>query len=252
MKNWRQGPGGEMEIDAFYEENDASRLSRTLRLLAKHDISRWALTGGTAIELHLHQMGAPPSVRQLHDLDFIAASFDCLPTSLGDVLLSRHVHPHDPPAKTMLQAVDPGTSVRVDVFRAYGSELERTHSIKLAGSLFQIVAFEDLVARHARLCCDLLREQTLAPKFARDFLRLLDSAKPEHIENVWQEHRKLEDPMSFAETAALLRTAIAARTELLIPAVYSTDVDEVCPRCKSTAAFRLADARQVLALLGYC
>jgi len=241
-----------VDVDAFYEKDDAVRAVRTLRLLAKHDISRWALTGGTAIELHLHQMGAQPSVRPLHDLDFIAARFDCIPPSLGAVVLSRHVHPHDPPAKTMLQAVDPDTSVRIDVFRAYGSEMERAQSIELVESAFQIVAFEDLVARHARLCCDLLREQNLAPKFARDFLRMVAFAKPEHIENVWQEHRKLEDPRRFSEAADLLREAIAARTELLIPAVYSTDVDEVCLRCESTVAFRLADPGQVFALLGYC
>jgi hypothetical protein len=53
-----------------------------------------------AIELYLH------GVRPLHDLDFVAASFDCLPSGLGKAILIRHAHPHDPPAKTMLQAVD--------------------------------------------------------------------------------------------------------------------------------------------------
>jgi hypothetical protein len=241
-----------MNLNTFYEPNDASRLSRTLRLLAKHDLSSWALTGGTAIELYLRKMGAPSYVRPLHDLDFIAANFDCLPGSLGDVLLSRHVHLHDPPAKTMLQAVDPKTSVRIDVFRAYGAEMERAQSIELDKLLLRIVSFEDLVSRHARLCCALLRREPVAPKFARDFLRMVDFAKTGHIERVWQEHRKLEDPISFAEATALLRVAIAARTDLLIPPVYSTDVAEVCLRCESTADFQLADARLVFALLGYC
>jgi hypothetical protein len=88
-----------MDINAFYEKDDAVRAVRTLRLLAKHDISRWALTGGTAIELHLHQMGAQPCVRPLHELDFIAARFACIPPSLGAVVLSRHVHPHAPQQK---------------------------------------------------------------------------------------------------------------------------------------------------------
>ena len=241
-----------MDINAFYQKDAARRLSRTLGLLARHKVSRWALTGGIAIELHLRQIGAAPLVRPLHDLDFIASSFDCLPVSLGDFVISRHVHPHDPPAKTMLQAVAPDTSVRIDVFRAYGSEMKRAQKIELAQSLFQIVAFEDLVARHARLCCDLLRGQNLAPKYARDFLRMLDFAKPWKIENVWEEHRKPDDPKSFREAAALLREAIVERADLLIPPVYSTDVDEVCPRCESTVAFRLADSRQVFRLLGYC
>lgn len=241
-----------MDIKAFYENDDARRLSRTLDLLARHDVSSWALAGGTAIELHLGQRGAPPLVRRLHDLDFIAASFDCLPASLGGLVISRHVHPHDPPAKTMLQAVDPDTSVRIDVFRAYGSEMKRAQKIELGGLVFQIVAFEDLVARHGRLCCDLLRGQTLAPKYARDFLRMLDFARSGDIENVWQEHRKPDDPKRFSDASAWLREVIAERADLLRAPVYSTDVDEVCPRCESTAAFRLADARQVFGLLGYC
>jgi hypothetical protein len=48
-----------MNLNTFYEPKEASRLSRTLRLLAKHDLSRWALNGGTAIELYLRKMGAP-------------------------------------------------------------------------------------------------------------------------------------------------------------------------------------------------
>jgi hypothetical protein len=240
-----------MDIDAFYEKDAAGRFSRTLGLLTGHNVARWALTGGTAIELHFCQMGAPPLVRPLHDLDFIAASFDCLPASLGDLLVSRHIHPYDPPAKTMLQAVDPDTSVRIDVFRAYGYEMKRAQKIELEKSVFQIVAFEDLVARHARLCCDLLRGQKLAPKYARDFLRMLDFASPWRIESVWQEHRKPEDPKSFGEAAASLREAIVECTDLLTPPTYSTDVDEVCPRCESTVAFRLADAREVFGLLGY-
>jgi hypothetical protein len=152
----------------------------------------------------------------------------------------------------MLQAADPDTSVRIDGLRAYGSEMMHAQKIELVQSVSQIVAFEDLVARHARLCCDLLRGQTLAPKYARDFLRMLDFARPWHIENVWQEHRKPNDPKSFGETAASLREAIVERADFLTAPVYSTDVDEVCPRCESTAAFRLADARQVFGLLGYC
>jgi hypothetical protein len=230
----------------IYGSDDANRASRTLRLLAEYDISQWALTGGTAIELYLR------GVRPLHDLDFVAASFDCLPSGLGKAIVIRHAHPHDPPAKTMLQAVDPATSVRVDVFRAYGAEMERARTTTWSGIALRVVAFEDLVARHARLCCGLLRGEALAPKFARDFLRMVDVAPSASIESVWREHRKAGDPERFAEAVGLLRTAIATRSDLLVQPVYSTDVDEVCPRCESTASFPLADARHVFALLGYC
>jgi hypothetical protein len=243
---------GSLKFDTFYDPNGASRLLSTFHLLTRYDLSTWALTGGTAIEFYLQQMGAPTCVRPLHDLDFIAASFDCLPAGLGRVLLLRHVHPKDPPAKTMLQAVDPSTSVRIDVFRAYGAEMKRAQSIELEELMFQIVSFEDLVARHARLCCALLRGKPVAPKFARDFLRMVGFPKPENMEYVWQDHRESEDPTSFAEATGLLLDTIDARTDLLIPPVYSTDLAEVCVRCESTSEFQLADAKQVFALLGYC
>ena len=241
-----------MNVGSFYEPADAIRLSRFLRLLAQHDISGWALTGGTAIELHLRHRGASSRLRPLHDVDFIAADFTYLPESLSGLLLPRHVHPLDPPGKNMFQAVDPDTSVRVDVFRAYGREQERVQNIETPELALTMVAFEDLVARHARLCCNLLRGRPLAPKFARDFLRMAEFTETKDVEQVWQEHRQLEDPNTFAEAEVLLREAITSRTDLLTPSVYSTDVDEVCPRCVDTTAFKLGDARQVLFLLGYC
>lgn len=240
------------DLEKLYAPDDAKRLATTLHLLTKHDLSGWALTGGTAIELHLQERGGVGCLRPLHDLDFIAASFDCLPSSLGDVLLSRHVHPHDPPGKTMLQAVDPVTAVRVDVFRAYGNEIDRAQAIVFAGAELQMVAFEDLVARHARLCCSLLRGHTIAPKYARDLVRMLEFAEPPIIESIWPEHRKPDDPESFSEVVGRLRETIVSRPDLLVPSNYSTDVAAHCPRCESTKAFRLADAEQVFAILGYC
>jgi hypothetical protein len=237
--------------DDFYKPSDAARLSRTLNRLAKHDLSSWALTGGTAIELHLREKGVSGWVRPLHDLDFVASNFDCLPEHLGETLLFNHVHPHDPPAKCMLQAVDAETAVRIDVFRAYGYEMERTRNIKVQEFVLRVVALDDLIARHARLCCDLLRGQPVAPKFAGDFLRMVRFAGADSIGQVWIEHRKPDDPEDFVETTVLLSEAIASQKDLLIAPTYSTDVDLICERCESTEAFRLAEAKQIYNLLGY-
>jgi hypothetical protein len=241
-----------MSIDLFLNAADSARVARTFLNLARHDISRWALTGGVAIELHILRLGGKPVIRHLNDLDFVAASFDSIPETIGSELLLRHVHPQDPPGKTMLQGVDPETGVRIDVFRAYGGEMERTCPITIATLALRTVSLQDLVARHARLNWDLVEGRPVAPKYARDFLRLIDLVTTDEVERIWQEHRKSQSPERFAETALQLRRMIASRSELLIPPTYSTNIYEVCPRCLGRGAFPLCDPRQILSILGYC
>lgn len=241
-----------MALDIFFDPADSARVERTFHNLALHDIHRWALTGGIAIESHILQRGGEPIVRQLHDLDFMTASFDTIPDTLGSKLLLRHVHPHDPPGKNILQGVDPATGVRIDVFRAYGLEMERTVPTKISTLTLGMASLQDLVARHARLNWDLTEGKPIAPKYARDFLRLLDLVATDEIESVWQEHRKPQSPESFADTVAQLRKVIASRQDLLVPPTYSRNVDEVCRRCQATEAFPLTDPRWILSILGYC
>src|ERR1051326_3381878 len=110
-------------LNRFLSRADADRAIHTLAKLARHDISRWALTGGMATEIHRLRSGCEPATRVLNDIDFIAGSFDCIPESLADDFLFRHIHPADPPNKTMLQAIDPDSALRVDIFRACGGTM---------------------------------------------------------------------------------------------------------------------------------
>ena len=241
-----------MALTSFFDASDAARVERTLHRLAGHDISGWALAGGVAIELHVLLRAGEPAIRPLHDIDFIAGSFTSIPQTLAGSLLLRHVHPDDPPGKTMLQAVDAESRVRVDVFRAYGGEMERASELSLGALRLRVVSIEDLVARHARLNWDLVEGKPVAPKYARDLLRLLALVEADEIEQVWQEHRKPHFPVSFREAVSQLRAAIASRAELLLAPTYSTDVLAVCARCKDADGLPLAEASAVLSLLGYC
>lgn len=241
-----------MVFEQFLNPMDASRATRVLRKLWAHDISGWALTGGLAIEIHIQLRGGPTAVRRLHDIDFLAASFDCIPETLGNGLLLRHVHPSDPPGKTLLQAVDEELAIRVDVIRAYGHEMERVSPIEVSAIPLRLLSLEDVEAAHARVCWDLMEGKRVDPKYARDFMRMVGLVQPDEIEDLWQEHRKPECLESFAETARELRGAIASNPELLAPVARLIDVGKVCPRCQGTEAFPLAEAGQVLSILGYC
>ena len=114
-----------------------------------------------------------------------------------------------------------------------------------------MVSLDDLLARHLRLTWDLAEGKSVAPKYARDFLRLVDHATDE-IEPIWRDHRKSHCLDDFAETASQMRRVIASRSDLLVAPTYSTDVHEVCERCRGTEPFALADPQQILGILGYC
>ena len=241
-----------MEFSRFLDRKDAERAARTLRKLAACDISRWALTGGLAVEIHILQHGRESGGRRLRDMDFVAGLFEDIPACLGSEMLLRHVHPFDAPAKTMLQCVDEETALRVDLLRAYGEEMQRVVPVKLEGLRLNMISVEDVQGAHARVVWELVMGRRVAPQHARDFLRLQPLVANSQMEEIWQEHRTPECPVSYAETVVELHKVIPSRTELLVPREYSKDVNAVCKRCQGSEIFKLADASRVFAILGYC
>lgn len=185
-------------------------------------------------------------------MDFVAESFDCIPQTLAEDFIFRHIHPQDPPGKNMLQFVDLDTAVRIDVFRAIGTAMVRTSEVSFRFGTFRLISLGDLVARAARLSLDLQEGVPTPAKYARDFLRLVELVDPTQVEAAWQDHRKPRHPATFADADNLLQQLIPDRPELLITPVYSQNTEEFCPRCTSTAALRLADPKVVMATLGYC
>jgi hypothetical protein len=239
-------------VEQFLDPVDAKRVSQTLRRLAGHDLSRWAIAGGLAVEIHQLQAGRRGSVRALNDLDIVATSFDCIPETLAQDFLFRHVHPLDPPGKIILQFVDPATALRVDVFRAYGNIMDRTVTADLPTGRVRVVSLEDAVARAARVLLDLDSGVPLSRKHAEDYVRLAELAGSRDVETAWRDHRKPKHPLTFRDAAALLEELMAVRGDLLITPAYSKDSAAVCTRCANHHLFPLANASEILSLLGYC
>jgi hypothetical protein len=236
----------------FLSAPDAARAWGILGKLVRHDIRNWALTGGFAFEIHNLTLPLDRSVRPLNDLDFITDAFVCIPETLSQDFLFRHVHPAAPPGKTMLQAIDRENALRADVFRAYGDTMKRNVRVDLAFGRMQVVSLEDLVARAARLLLDLAEGRPVASKHARDYLRFIESVSSERIEAAWQDHRKPMHPATFRETKGVLQDLILTSASLLIAPNYSQDPNQVCPQCAPRRSFQLADPKVVLSLLGYC
>lgn len=236
----------------FLSSTDLARAERTLEKLSRHNIRSWVLTGGLATEIHHELRGFPSRTRTLNDLDFIVESFDQVPETLAEDFLFRHVHPFDPPNKTILQGIDVESALRVDVFRSRDEVIGRSVSVDLWSHTFRLISLEDLVARSARLSLDLARGVPTPRKYAADFLRLVKLADAEAIEIAWQDHRKPNEPATFREANVLLQTSIPACDELLVTPVYSTEVAGICHRCHETSAFHLAEPGTILSVLGYC
>jgi hypothetical protein len=239
-------------VQHFLNMGDSARPLNTLRKLALHEISRWVLVGGLAVEFHCLRAGHSHPIRHLSDIDFVAPAFECIPETLARDFLFRHVHPFDPPGKTMMQLVDADTSLRVDVFRADTGIMSRAISIDLPSGQLRVISVEDVLAHEARLLLDLDASLPVAAKHAGDYLRLAELVKSSNMETAWQDHRKPTHPMRFGETNTLVNRLIATRRHLLITPDYSKDAAEICLRCVPTPLFQLADPNVVLSLLGYC
>jgi len=238
--------------DRFLCAADAERVLKTLQKLSQHDISGWALAGGLAVEIHCLRGGLSSSIRPLNDIDFVAAAFDCAPETLARDFLFRHVHPLDPPGKTILQLVDVETALRIDLFRAYGAIMTRTRPLRLPFGPVQLISGEDVVARAARLLLELRGGVPVAAKHGNDYLRLEKLMQTSDLEVAWQDHRRPGHPVTFREANTLARGLIASHHNLLITPDYCKDATQICSRCVPTTVFPLADSHLVLSLLGCC
>jgi hypothetical protein len=240
-------------LDLFLSPTNAARLNRVLEKLALHGLHNLALTGSLAIEVNLIAQGNAHHTRDLNDLDIVIDSFSSIPAALATGnFLARHIHPNAPEGKMLLQLVDPDEALRIDVFSPYGATLARAQSARLGNHNIQIVSVEDLACRTAFLLMDLERASPVPIKHAHSFHRLLSVVNDERIENVWREHRKSTDPITFQEASARIRVLVNERKDLLIIPTYSQDATAICPKCTETAAFRLAPPARILSILGYC
>lgn len=83
----------ESGMQRFLSIGDSTRAFNTLRKLALHEVSRWVLVGGLAVEFHGLRIGHSHPIRHLNDIDFVAPAFECIPETLARDFLFRHVHP---------------------------------------------------------------------------------------------------------------------------------------------------------------
>jgi hypothetical protein len=202
--------------------------------------------------MHRARSNYPTSIRFLNDIDFVVPRFDRIPPSLASEYLCRHIHPLDPPGKTVAQFIDTANRLRIDVFRTTESVLSRTTDVTTAIGSLRLVSAEDLTARLARILLQIGKRTPVASKHAEDFVHLMEIVDFRVMQPIWSEHRRPDQPESFEEAGRLSLHLVKTHQHLLVVPRFSTDVGERCDRCMPTTPFRLADAREVLSILGYC
>jgi hypothetical protein len=240
-----------VNFDHFLAADDAARVCRVLDKFATHDLRRFALTGSLALETHLIGLGHVPRARTLNDVNIVVESLASIPETLAKDFLVRHIHPHVPEGKMLIQLVDPDGALRIDVFRAYGATMVRSESLCFGTVPIQVVSLEDLAARAASLVMDLERGVAVARKHAQDFQVLAQVVNLNYVEAAWRDHRKSTDPSTFEEVLTRVLGLVESRRDLLVVPDYSHDADAACPGCEETGSFRPASPMTIMSILGY-
>jgi hypothetical protein len=188
---------------------------------------------------------------RINDVDIVVRSFDDLPPGLREGFLCIHVHPDAPPGKILIQLVDPGEALRVDIFRTIGETRARARVARVLGMRLRVVSLEDLAARAVRELMNLSREQTVPRKYADQFRRTIDRIDPTLVEKAWSDHRKPHDPVAFSEAVRKIASLLVSRNRFLGLQRYVTNIGAVCERCRSAGPFEPAPPGDIFDILGY-
>ena len=224
-------PAGHALIERTLTSDESKRAEATLNRLHGLGLEP-TLTGGPAIAWHTSRDGdAAPAQRPLHDLDLVIEGLRSVPDRVSDTFEIWHVHADAQPGRLLVQLYDRSTTLRIDVFGAYGDTLSRCLDASLRGMPLKIVSREDLAARLGSLLLDLALGEAVAPKHASDFSALVRSVDAAAMAAAWNDHRRDRHPADFDEARAAILTLVETRPHLLVvPA--SPYLVSPCPRCR--------------------
>jgi hypothetical protein len=237
-------------FSAFLNADDARRASEAVDKLLANGFPGCALTGGLAMEAHLRAHGRPIDRRAHNDVDLVVESFDAIPEWLADRFLLHHIHPRAREGKTLLQLIDPGGALRMDLFRAYGGTLSRAGVLDEQTGRLPVLAVEDLVARTtAHVCGDLRKGRPIDVKHARAFTRLAGLGRPHQLVEAWHDHRE-DVPGTLEDVTQEANQLIVRRPELLVCEEYSAVVT-TCDQCEDVGPFQRTPPDVIVDILGY-
>jgi hypothetical protein len=217
---------GESPVSTSIDGQIVESLARLAPYLA---LTRVALTGSVAIDLHLGGASRRrrPRGQPRGDLDLIAESAEVVsPGVLTDFLLSHYHLPHDGYSKFLVQLVDPVTGVRVDVFPDSLGLLPKSERRDLDGVSVPVLDPHALLAHK---------------------LALLSSASPDHTVEAKHHQDAVLLARRWGEPPPHVPRSVLGRSS------HSRDVTATCARCAASRRpeFPLAPKTRIFDILGY-
>lgn len=186
-----------------------------------------AITGGVAMQLGMARCGARKIRETISDLDLVAVSIDAIEASVAEQFLVSHYHAVRPGiSKFMIQLVDPGSNIRVDIFPDLAGSLADSHVTMIGEHWIRILPLQRIF-EHTLLT--LSRASGSAP------------IDPKHVRDAKILGGLLDRPVPDVEPQALA------------PDVHGGEADRCCERCELSTHpnWPLAQKDRIFEILGW-
>ena len=207
---------------------EADRLFGCLDRLIPHvELDSLAMTGGVAMQLGMARLGRYGARNIVTDLDFVAGRIEAVRPGVVEQFLVSHYHVVQLGVpKFMIQLVDPGSRIRIDLFPDLVGSLTDARQTQVGAHTILVLPLERIFEHKVRTLSRASRSAPIDPKHVRD--------------------------------AHVLGEVLDRRPPLVSPEALATDVygietDWFCERCELSRHpdWPLAPKDQIFELLGW-
>jgi len=186
---------------------EADRLSGCLNRLIPHvQLDSLAMTGGVAMQLGMARLGRYGARNIVTDLDFVAGRIEAVRPGVVEQFLVSHYHVVQLGVpKFMIQLVDPGSRIRIDLFPDLVGSLADARPTEVGAHTILVLPLELIFEHKVQTLSRASRSAPIDPKHVRDA-------------HVLGEVLDRQPPM--------------VRPEALATDVYGIETDWFCERCE--------------------
>ena len=149
---------------------DTDRLSGCLdRLIPHAQMDHLAMTGSVAMQVGMARLGRYGVRNTITDLDFVAGRIDAVRPGVVEQFLVSHYHVVQPGVpKFMIQLVDPGSRIRIDLFPDLVGSLTNARPTQVGAHTILVLPLERIYEHKVQTLSRSSRSAPIDPKHVRD------------------------------------------------------------------------------------